>query len=115
MLTENDAQIRTIKSAGLIAFVFAVTFSIIFYVNQLNLETDLKIVLSETINPNTAEAESIVRLPAIGPKRAQAIIDYRNDADTKAFENINDLQKIKGIGPKTAGKLQKWLYFGNEN
>ena len=66
------------------------------------------------INVNTAPAESLVRLPGIGPSRAAAIIQYRKQAGekgSKAFESPGDLQKIKGIGPKTAEKITPYICF----
>jgi competence ComEA-like helix-hairpin-helix protein len=115
MPTANDVQIRTIKNAGIVAFLFAVTFSLIFYVKQLDYKTEFDIAVSETVNPNTASAPSLVRLPGIGPERARAIIQYRNTKGNDAFENIDDLQNVKGIGPKISKQLEQWLYFENEN
>ena len=50
------------------------------------------------ININTATKEQLDSLPGIGPKTAQKIIDYRKDYGS--FENIKDVQNVKGIGPK---------------
>ena len=30
---------------------------------------------------------------------------------TPAFQNPNDLQKVKGIGPKTVENIREWLKF----
>ena len=75
-----------------------------------------QIELDGRINPNLATVSSLVRLPAIGPARATAIVDYRQDYEKgqmtgRAFENVNDLQKVRGIGPKTARNLANWLKF----
>jgi comEA protein len=61
------------------------------------------------LNPNIAAAGELAELPSIGPKKAQAIIDYR--AGTSAFENADDLEKVKGIGKKTIEKIKPWLEF----
>ena len=64
------------------------------------------------INPNTVSAEKLMQLPKIGPKIAEAIINYRSRFQGQpAFENTEDLQKVKGIGPKTAEQLKQWLVF----
>ena len=55
-------------------------------------------VLSIPININTAKAEELDILPGVGPKMAQAIIDFRK-AHGK-FSTLEDLQKVKGVGPK---------------
>ncbi len=72
-----------------------------------------EIVLETRINPNTAPAASLMRLPNIGPKRAEAIVEYRRSAGgaESAFEKAEDLAKIKGIGPATVAGVRQWLYF----
>lgn len=75
------------------------------------------IALSGRINPNTASMQSLTRLSGIGPARAQAIVRYRGDytdSDGPAFGSVDDLQKVHGIGPITAARLEKWLEFETE-
>lgn len=55
-------------------------------------------VLSIPININTAKAEELDLLPGVGPKMAEAILDYR-EAHGK-FSTLEDLQKVKGFGPR---------------
>jgi len=55
-------------------------------------------------------------LPGIGISRAGAIVAYRENIAEQntgmpAFENPNDLQKVKGIGPKTVENISEWLKF----
>jgi competence ComEA-like helix-hairpin-helix protein len=66
-----------------------------------------------TVNPNSAPLESLVRLPGVGPATATSIIEYRKDTpvDKEAFTQPADLQSIKGIGPKTVEKIEPWLSF----
>ena len=47
-----------------------------------------------------------MRLPGIGPVTAQAIIASRT---ATPFQNLNDLDKVKGIGPKTLEKLRPFV------
>lgn len=67
----------------------------------------------EKINPNIAEAESLMRLDGIGPSRASAIVAYRSSrpAGQPAFATPEDLEKIKGIGPVTVNKIRHQLCF----
>jgi competence protein ComEA len=58
------------------------------------------------IDVNTATAEELQRLPGIGPVTAQAIIAARA---TAPFQNINDLDRVKGIGPKTLEKVRPFV------
>ena len=54
----------------------------------------------DSININTADAQAIADvLDGIGLKRAQAIVDYRDQHGV--FEDAYDLALIKGIGDRT--------------
>lgn len=56
------------------------------------------------INVNRAGAAELESLPGIGPKTAQAILDYR--AEHGRFRQRRDLMKVKGIGEKTYDQLK---------
>ena len=60
----------------------------------------------EPINVNTATADELQRLPSVGPVTAQAIIAARMNAP---FQTLQDLDKVKGIGPKTLEKLRSFV------
>jgi competence ComEA-like helix-hairpin-helix protein len=48
------------------------------------------------ININTADADTLARLPHIGPALAQRIIVYRQEHGP--FKRIEDIRDVKGIG-----------------
>ena len=54
---------------------------------------------SGKININSATAAELDSLSGIGPTKAQAIIDYRNQ--NGPFRTVDDLLNVPGIGPKT--------------
>ncbi|MNC41485.1 ComE operon protein 1 [compost metagenome] len=56
------------------------------------------------IHINSAGLDELQNIPGIGVKKAQAILDYRNQHG--AFSSINDLTKVKGIGDKMLQKMK---------
>lgn len=56
------------------------------------------------LNINQADLTQLQQLSGIGEKKAQAIIDYRNE--NGSFKTIEDLAKVTGIGEKTVEKLR---------
>ena len=62
------------------------------------------------VNVNTASSVVLQTLPGIGPKKAEAIIDYRTVHG--AFKTVDDLILVKGIGPKTLEKLRPLVTVG---
>ncbi len=67
----------------------------------------------EYVDPNTAPASSLERLPAIGPTRANAIVQYRQTFcqtnTAPAFRTARDVQNVKGLGPGTVQKIAPYL------
>lgn len=56
------------------------------------------------ININTATVQELDTLPGIGEKKAQAIIDYRENESV--FLRPEDIMNVSGIGQKTYEKLK---------
>lgn len=60
-----------------------------------------------SININTATKTELMSLPGIGEQYAERIILYRQDAGP--FTDIDDLQKVKGIGKKILERLKPFI------
>ncbi|WP_252725663.1 ComEA family DNA-binding protein [Acinetobacter defluvii] len=54
------------------------------------------------VNINTADLQQLQQLNGIGAKKAQAILEYRQQ--NGKFKNLDDLKNVKGIGPKMLEK-----------
>jgi competence protein ComEA len=63
------------------------------------------------VNINTATAEELEALPRIGPALAQRIIAYRRAHG--AFQKVDDLLAVKGIGPALLATLRPYVTVGN--
>lgn len=59
---------------------------------------------TQKVNLNTAEAWLLEALPGIGPTRAQAIIDYRQQ--NARFDSTTELLQVEGIGAATYEKIK---------
>lgn len=58
------------------------------------------------ININTASSRELQKIPYIGSKSAQNIIDYRKDYP---FDSIEDIMDIHGFGEKTFEKIKDYI------
>ncbi|MBE5667329.1 helix-hairpin-helix domain-containing protein [Staphylococcus sp. SS251] len=68
-------------------------------VNQSN--TNVK------VNLNTASASELMSVPGVGQTKANSIIEHRNQQG--AFQDIEELKKVKGFGSKTFEKLKSYF------
>jgi competence protein ComEA len=62
------------------------------------------------VNINTANATQLDALPGIGPSKAAAIVSYRTAHGL--FAQIEDIKKVKGIGPSTYDGLKDSITVG---
>ena len=64
------------------------------------------------VNINQADAQAISgALTGIGPKKAEAIVQYRKEHGN--FNTLEDLEKVSGIGEKTIKANEKDILFSD--
>ncbi len=59
------------------------------------------------IDINSASEAELRALPSIGPARARAIVEER--ASAGPFGSASDLQRVRGIGPRTVAEIEPWV------
>jgi|SRR6266850_5809380 len=72
--------------------------------------------LLDKLDPNTASISDLSALPNLGPAMARRILEDREQfqkshPNEPAYKTLDDLQRIKGIGPATLENLKPYLKF----
>lgn len=84
---------------------------------QLSLERSTKqareeIKYARKVNINEAGNDALQTIPNVGPATAESIINYRKQGNV--FYEIQDLDKISGIGSRTVEDLKPHITVGKE-
>jgi competence protein ComEA len=59
------------------------------------------------IDPNRADEAELRALPGIGPALAKRIVEFRRAEGP--FGAVEDLRRVRGIGPRTVARLRDRL------
>jgi len=70
---------------------------------------DLSSLTEKSINLNTAGINELVKLPGIGEKTAEKIIQLRSERGK--FKRLEELLDVRGIGEVKFNKIKKFLYI----
>jgi len=70
-------------------------------------DTPLTTGTTEKININSVSVKQLQDLSGIGQKKAQAIIDYRNEHGS--FQTIEEIMSVKGIGQGIFDKIKNGI------
>jgi competence protein ComEA len=62
------------------------------------------------LNINTADEAQLTSLQGIGPSKAKAITQYRQEHGL--FKTVDDLKHVPGIGDKTLAALKPFITVG---
>jgi competence protein ComEA len=65
----------------------------------------------KTINVNQADLVELQKLPGVGPKIAQNLL---NERARRAFATVQDLRRVSGIGPKTLEKIRPYVGLSDD-
>ncbi len=119
--TSERASLLGSQSRGfIVGLVFGLALAVCMVAVAARKDDGDAICLPGRLNPNTATVSSLARLPRVGLTRASAIVAYRTRVRHEtgreaAFRCPDDLQQIKGIGPKTVADIAPWLDFGTSS
>lgn len=58
-----------------------------------------------SVDVNAASASELMQLKGVGPKKAAAIVSYREQ--NGRFKAVSDLANVKGIGTKMLAKIER--------
>lgn len=61
------------------------------------------------VNINLASVEELQKITGVGPKKAEAIVKYREE--NGSFLSIEDLDKVSGFGLKTIEKIKEEILW----
>jgi competence protein ComEA len=87
------------------------TFRILFLLVTLLIMPTL--ALASSVDINHADVATLsTALKGIGDKKAQAIIDYRDEHGS--FQSIDELVNVPGIGDKMLQRLRSQLSLGEK-
>lgn len=60
-----------------------------------------------TVNINLANMQELMTIPGIGPSKATAILEYREEHGP--FQTVESIMEVSGIGQKTFDKLKTYI------
>ena len=98
-----------------ILLMISLAFSVLSYsgvvtADSVEFAQDVSTTEIITFNINAADAETIADLmKGVGPKKAQAIVEYRTA--NGEFDSLESLLAVKGIGNATISKNKEIVVF----
>ena len=85
----------------------AASIAIVFFLCALAAAAQKKTPPAHPLDLNVANVKELQQVPGIGPKTAQAIVDFRYKSGP--FRRIEDLLAIKGISQRKLDKMRPYL------
>ena len=101
------------KPSAFLALICILFLQLVLFITWSNRSLDKKNItyqpVSQKINVNTADAQTLALLPRIGPAIANAIITYRNTHGP--FTTPAQLENVPRIGSKTRALIEPHITF----
>lgn len=94
---------RTILSTILLSSVLTLSSPTVLSAPISDSSSNVEVSQQELISLNTATVEELTALPGIGRKKAQAIVQFRDDMG--GFKAIEELKDVRGIGEKLFARV----------
>lgn len=122
MTANSDGLLRRYYAwvAGLLILIAAGDLGVIAYrkfvPGELTVSDSPSMNAQSRMDPNTASADDLECIPGLRKTAARAIVAYREEFRVRvpgrlAFENLQDLKNVRGIGDKTLLRLAPFLAF----
>ena len=64
--------------------------------------------LASPIDLNHADRAELLQIPGLGPQLVERLEAYRRDHG--GFHNVEELTRVRGIGPATLTRMRSWVY-----
>jgi competence protein ComEA len=87
--------------------ILAILFIAVYTSSAFAVAATPNVTASGVVNINTADTSELAKLPRVGLKAAQRIVDYRKEHG--AFAKTSDLMQVKGFGQKSFDRLSAYL------
>lgn len=111
-LTYGDQRLLVVAGVLLVALMGLRTWSSHTDDRSAEILQTNKPDITYRIDVNSAPAAELQQLHLIGPVRSSQIVEDREL--NGEFESVDDLQRIKGIGPKTVEKNRRWIRVSDD-
>lgn len=76
-----------------------------FRVEQRKMEAATRLLFGIPLDLNEVSAHDLAQIPGIGPRLAEAVIEYRSTHGP--FKAVGALEEVRGIGEKTLASIRK--------
>jgi competence ComEA-like helix-hairpin-helix protein len=93
------------RSGRTVALLLAALACVVFL--QWGVSQGASMPVGWRVDPSSASQAELAMLPGVGPSLARAIIAERTARGP--FQSIDDLTRVKGIGPARLAALRPWL------